>query len=552
MAEDTFDKHKIHFGKDATASGADPGRGDSDTILVSKSCPQVDRDGDVLNGGKVMPWNNRQGTPRVRVKGRLAQLTAQAAQKPADVVIYCWPYHVGTVDGPYSLNAKPGKTDPVVVVVSVFGAIWLLTTLIMIGFHNISGIWYLFKLIPFLLLPLLGLLKGLTHIRISREGVVLQSAAGKSTLRAKVLAWKDIKRVYVEPARNEQDVLSSKLVIDASHGKSKIALRKIASASQWRKLVAALSERVAICDLNPALLDGLNRDVNSDPSYTKLWLDALTAPPLRERLQPLTPGIELQKGLYKIDSLLGSGGQGSAYLASTEGEKLVLKEYILPVYVDVKVRRKALEDFEHETRIMRSLDHPGIVKMRGSFVEDHRAYLLLEYIPGKSLKQLVEECGPFSEKDCIHFGLAMCDILNYLHGQSPPVVHQDFTPDNLLLSADRSLKLIDFMVAKQSDSESSSSASAVVGKHHYMPPEQFRGKATTRSDIYALGCTLHFILTGCKPEPMSTSHPTLQNENVSGEMTSIVEKATMLDQALRYQHVLDLKNDLSLLLSNQG
>jgi serine/threonine protein kinase len=392
------------------------------------------------------------------------------------------------------------------------------------------------------------MIKGLTHIRVTYDGVVLQSSSGKSTLRSKRLLWHDIRRVYVVPPSNEKDLLSGKLVFDTSKGTTKIALRKIASAAQWRKLVGALANRVKECDLDPALLDGINRDRNSDPTYTKIWLDALTAPPLRERLQPLTQGIELQRGLYKIESCLGSGGQGSAYLVSTQGEKLVLKEYILPVYVDVKVKRKALEDFEHESRIMRSLNHPGIVKTRGSFVEDHRAYLVLEYVAGKSLKDIVESNGPLSERDCVSFGLEMCDILHYLHSQSPPVVHRDFTPDNLLLSEDGSLKLIDFMVAKQTEAESSTNA--VVGKHHYMPPEQFRGKSTTRSDIYALGCTLHFILTGCKPEPMSTSHPTLQNEKVSGIMTTIVERSTTLDEKLRYQNVLDVKDDLNRLLAS--
>ena len=525
MLEESF-QNKIRYGKDATASGARFTRDDGDITKVSKS------------------W---------LAQGRRSTRTTLKAQPPGDVVIYCWPYHAVDSGDTSSFRMKSSKNDPVVWVVSIFGSIWLLTTLIilgcLVGFHNFSGFWYIFKLVPLLLLPLFGMIKGLTHIRIAHDGVVLQSASGKSTLRSKRLFWHTIRRVYVDPPTNEKDVLSGKLVIATSKGTTKIALRKIASAAQWRKLVEALTDRVADCDLDPALLDGINRERNSDPTYTKIWLEALTAPPLRERLQPLTQGIELQRGLYKIECCLGSGGQGSAYLVSTQGEKLVLKEYILPVYVDVKVKRKALEDFEHESRIMRSLDHPGIVKTRGSFVEDHRAYLVLEYVAGKSLKDLVEEHGPFSEEDCVRFGMEMCDILRFLHSQSPPVVHQDFTPDNLLFSAERSLKLIDFMVAKQSDAESTTNA--VVGKHHYMPPEQFRGKATTRSDIYALGCTLHFILTGCKPEPMSTSHPTLQNEKVSGGMTSIVEKATMLDEKVRYQNVLELKNDLNQLLASR-
>jgi len=457
-----------------------------------------------------------------------------------DVVIYCWPYHAEAPDGGFTFK-NDAKYDPIVITVTVFGAIWLIATLAMIGAKFYGGSWYFIKVIPLALLPVLGFLKGLTHLRVTQKGIVFQSVSGKSSLRSTTLPWYQIKRAYTQVPTGKP-VLTGKLVFELKDGgRRKVALKKIASGTQWRTLLDAMRHYIDVSELNPALLDGINDSGSRGPSYTKLWLDALAAPPKRERLQPLAPGVELQKGKYKIEKLLGSGGQGSAYLAADGPSTVVLKEYILPVYVDVKVRRSALEDFEHESRMLGSLDHKGIVKNFSSFIEDHRAYLVLEYIEGKSLRELVRENGAVSEALCTKYGIEMCDILCYLHNQSPPVVHQDFTPDNLLIAADGSLKLIDFMVAKEA---SDSATNAIVGKHHYMPPEQFRGRATPRSDIYALGCSLFFLLTGEEPEPMSTSHPTLQNNNVSGAINSIVEKATALDQFSRYDNAAAMRADL--------
>ena len=466
---------------------------------------------------------------------------------PADTLIYCWPYHAESQTS-YGA-AKNRKMDPMLVVVSTFTLIWIIATMLLIGI-KFYGFFGMFKAVPLMLLPLLGMLKGLTHIRVNQAGVTLESASGKSTLKTTVIPWSSIQKVYVDMPEGAKTPLAGSLVLELSFKKQrKIALKKIASGEQWRRLIESMAPYTNIGALDPALMDGLNQGTTRDPSYTKLWLDALRAPPRRERLQPLWPGVELQKGQYKVERLLGSGGQGSAYLASSPAGQVVLKEYILPVYVDVKVKRQALEEFEHESKILRALNHKNIVKSVGSFIEDHRAYLLLEYIQGSSLRQLVEEGGPLPELQCAKFGMEMCEILRYLHKQSPAVVHQDFTPDNLLVAPDGSLKLIDFMVAKQVSGDSATGI--VVGKHHYMPPEQFRGKATTRSDIYALGCTMHFILTGLDPEPMSPSHPILHNDAISGAMDQIVEKATMLQQDQRYQEADTIEQDLREIINRE-
>jgi serine/threonine-protein kinase len=139
----------------------------------------------------------------------------------------------------------------------------------------------------------------------------------------------------------------------------------------------------------------------------------------------------------------------------------------------------------------------------------------------------------------------MCDALTQLHSLNPPIVHRDFTPDNIVLSpgapgeeGNDSIKIIDFMVAQQNEE---SATGTVVGKHAYLPPEQFRGNANTQSDIYALGCTLHFLLTGQEPEPLTTSHPIIINDTVSGGMEEIVARATELECEDRFKSAEQVK-----------
>jgi serine/threonine protein kinase len=120
---------------------------------------------------------------------------------------------------------------------------------------------------------------------------------------------------------------------------------------------------------------------------------------------------------------------------------------------------------------------------------------------------------------------------------SPPVVHRDFTPDNLILRKDGTLKVIDFNVAQQIESTATGS---IVGKHAYLPPEQFRGNPVPQSDIYALGATLYYLLTGADPEPISESHPKEICNAISDQLDAIVAKATKTSTAERFATIEEL------------
>ncbi len=171
----------------------------------------------------------------------------------------------------------------------------------------------------------------------------------------------------------------------------KLKLGSIATIEERHNLLKAIQFWGADVPRDAQLVDVLTPA--QDDSYTELWLQALSAPPKRERLTPISEGALLMEGKYSISGQLGVGGQGTAYLAKrvSDNSEVVLKEFILPVYVDVNVRRQALESMQHEAAMLKRLDNHRVVRLIEFFVEDHRGYLVLERIDGLSLRRIVEE-----------------------------------------------------------------------------------------------------------------------------------------------------------------
>jgi tRNA A-37 threonylcarbamoyl transferase component Bud32 len=379
-----------------------------------------------------------------------------------------------------------------------------------------------------------------THLHYSANGLRFIWRRRWFMATAPQIGWQNLKAISMESIDGHKPKLCLTEKSDRMH---RINIDSIFSVEARERLLNAIQKHAPDVPRAPEVMQIL--EPPADHSYTELWLQALSAPPKRERLQPLWEGSSLRGGRYKVVSELGSGGQGQAYLCADtfNSTEVVLKEFILPVYVDTKVRRSALEQFENEAKILRQLDHPQIVKLIDFFIEDHRGYLVLEHIQGSSLRQIVDTDGPLLEEEVRSLALQMCEILSYLHGLAEPVVHRDFTPENLILRSDGTLKLIDFNVAKQM--VESTVSGTVVGKHAYLPPEQFRGMPECRSDIYAMGATLHFLLTGMEPEPISVSHPKKIITAVSDELDKIISRATALDAEKRYACAEEIKQELS-------
>lgn len=300
-----------------------------------------------------------------------------------------------------------------------------------------------------------------------------------------------------------------------------------------------------------------NQTKSDSASYTELWLRYFSHSSQRVRRNQLVPGDKLCDGGYEVIGLLGAGGQGSAYLAGVlkkerfskteDGSagmppEVVLKEYILPMHRGERTMASPAGILAREGRLLQSLNHEGVVKLFDSFVEDGRGYLVLEYVDGTTLKDLIAEQGPLSSQEVVRIALQVCCILEYLHGLVPPIVHRDLTPDNLMMSADLQVKLVDFNVAWQMNS----AVTALAGKQRYIPVEQIRGKPDTRSDIYALGSTMFYLLTAHEPEPLGQSIPCDFAESVAPTLSEIVAKATNFNVEDRFQSAAQMRRALEI------
>lgn len=387
-------------------------------------------------------------------------------------------------------------------------------------------------------------------LQLDASGLSLKMVVFEKTIYKKFFPWTCFDRVTLnKPNRTSVPEQWEIQLTGARCRPIKLKLRAIEGTQDRARLLKAIERWTPTLTRDPELIEALTPPQKQ--SYTELWLQSLTSPPKRERLKPLSAGIMIKSGQFTILRQIGTGGQAVAYLASTAtgDSTVVVKEFVLPVYVDKAARRNSVEKFEDDARMLQNLDHPQVVGLLDYFIEDHRAYLILEHITGRSLRKIVDEQGPMGNEQALSLAKQMCTILEYLHSLEPPLVHRDFAPDNLILNDDGILKLIDFNVAHQRQSHT---VATVVGKHAYLPPEQFRGKPVPQSDIYAMGATIHFLLTGEDPEPVSESHPILQNSIVASELDEIVATCTRLDLKTRYQEARTVASDLAKVSYNEA
>lgn len=404
----------------------------------------------------------------------------------------------------------------------------------------------------YLIVSLLKKLNQPTSIVLDETGISFMQGFKMVRYKLSSINWADIGSADMERSSESSQPDQWKIVLKGKAGNVLKTLEYSAFEPRGRAdLYDRIKHYAPGCLITPGLAEALMPQQQS--SYTELWLQSLSSSPDREKLDPLDPGNTLNESRYEVIMKLGVGGQGAAYLSRLNSsidrnkcEEVVLKETIFPIFVEDSVRRQSLERFEHEARTLNLLSHDRIVKLLDYFVEDHRGYLVLEHIDGKNLRD--HALGkPMNEREVIELALQMCDMLEYLHERN--VIHRDFTPDNLMLEHTGTAKLIDFNVAQ---THASGMTGTVVGKHAYVPPEQFRGKPVHASDIYAMGCTLYFLLSGEDPEPITQSKIHKKREDISTALDTIIQKCTTLKTEQRYQSAVTLRADLQAALDDSG
>ncbi len=271
----------------------------------------------------------------------------------------------------------------------------------------------------------------------------------------------------------------------------------------------------------------------------------------RPHTQQLQTGSILENR-YLIQGVLGVGGMGAVYRARDlhfpNVTKLVaVKEMIIQAR-DPMVRGTIVRNFEREANILATLDHPAIPRIYDYFTHNERSYLVLEYINGKDLEAVTQEAeGFFSEQKVVQWAIELCDVLAYLHNHNPEqIIFRDMKPSNVMINAHNHVVLIDFGIAKPFQDNQKGT---MIGTEGYAPPEQYRGEATHLVDIYALGATLHHLLTRRDPRlepPFSFGERLIHeiNPKVTQDLERVVYKALQYNPTDRYQSALEMKTAL--------
>ena len=263
---------------------------------------------------------------------------------------------------------------------------------------------------------------------------------------------------------------------------------------------------------------------------------------------------------YEIIKSIGEGGMANVYLA---------KDTFLDRKVAVKVLRgdlandeKFIRRFQREAYAASTLSHPNIVEMYDVGEDNGTYYIVMEYIEGRTLKQLLKKRGSLTAPEVVDIMLQLTDGIAHAHDMY--IIHRDLKPQNIMISDDGKIKITDFGIAMALNSTQLTQTNSVMGSVHYLPPEQASGKgSTTKSDIYSMGIMLFELLTGKLPfkgenaveialKHMKDDIPSIRkmNSNIPQSLENIILKSTAKNPKNRYDDVKEMYNDLKVCLND--
>jgi len=243
---------------------------------------------------------------------------------------------------------------------------------------------------------------------------------------------------------------------------------------------------------------------------------------------------EVLRGRYRILERIGYGGMGNIYLADDlrlQGRRCALKEVEYDRSLPANLLKEARDQFLREATVLARLDHPNLPKVSDFFSNDQRDFLVMDFVPGKDLREIMQEACQqkkfLSEREVLAWAAQLAEAISYLHLQNPPLVHRDIKPSNLKITPNGLLKLVDFGLVKVLvPDEMTVTVIQGRGTALYTPLEQYGddGRHTdARSDIYAYGATLYHLLTNKAPldarerflHPNKLVHPRQINPAIS-------------------------------------
>lgn len=272
----------------------------------------------------------------------------------------------------------------------------------------------------------------------------------------------------------------------------------------------------------------------------------------------LQPGAPLQQNRYIIQKKLGQGGMGAVHLAvdTRLANKLVVVKELLSDTTDLIQMQADIHNFTREVEVLASLDHPYVPQVTDHFQDGSHYFMVQEYVAGENLEDYMERRNqPLDEHEALRYASDVLDILDYLAHQTPPIVHRDIKPANIIIGArDHHAYLVDFGIARAdiTVSRTNRKQTTAIGTPGYAPPEQYQGKADSRSDLYALAATLHHLLTNNDPAdyPPFTYPPVRSlNPTLSVDVEQILTTALIENRYDRYQSAQVMKQDIDAILS---
>lgn len=269
------------------------------------------------------------------------------------------------------------------------------------------------------------------------------------------------------------------------------------------------------------------------------------------QLGRLQAGITIQDR-YLVMGIIGSGGMSSVYkgrdLHFPNVSKLVAIKEMINLASDPTMHEMVVRNFEREADLLATLSHPSIPRIYDYFSHENSSFLIMEFIEGKDLERTLKDTSGFLDEDeIVAWAIELCDVLSYVHNYKPqPVVFRDMKPSNVMIDHHGHVRLIDFGIARNFQP---GEKGTMIGTEGYSPPEQYRGESSPAGDIYALGATLHHLLTNRDPRaepPFSFSERPIRqfNPDISAELENTINIALAYDPKDRFPSVESFKQAL--------
>lgn len=263
---------------------------------------------------------------------------------------------------------------------------------------------------------------------------------------------------------------------------------------------------------------------------------------------------------YEIIRRVGGGGMGNVYQARDvrlSSRSCAIKEMI-DLYSEPEEHERTLNEFKREAALLATLQHPGIPKVYDYFMEDDRYYLVMEYVDGMDLNKYLKEYGEkLPEAKVIGIGIQICDVLHSLHTHKPPVIYRDLKPSNIMVTAGDRLVLVDFGIARFLTANLTDITT--IGTMGFVPPEVYEESIEPASDIYSLGATLFYFMTGVSPQTKpilifdftKNPRPREYNPDISPEMEAALIRSVSYDARNRFSSAYALKRELESILQTR-